>query len=242
MVTTNIRLITFDLDDTLWDPRPALEAGEIAQSLYLRSRFPSLELNKVPSKLLSNIRQSLLVEQPELAHRISLFRESFIKRLLQSQGVPDNESKVAANEAFAAFLAHRHEVAIFANAEEALTSLSRRYKIGALTNGNADVRKTGIGKYFNFAWRAEEYGVSKPDPAFFQTAFAQVGVEPHEVIHVGDCHQNDVFGAAEAGAKAIWFKPEGGTSDIASKVVKRLSDLPDAIEQIVSLAECNQLR
>ena len=137
--------------------------------------------------------------------------------------MPDNESKVAANEAFAAFLSHRHEVAIFANAEEALTSLSRRYKIGALTNGNADVRKTGIGKYFNFAWRAEEYGVSKPDPAFFQTAFAQVGVEPHEVIHVGDCHQNDVFGAAEAGAKAIWFKPEGGTSDIASKVVKKLS-------------------
>ena len=48
-------------------------------------------------------------------------------------------------------------------------------------------------KYFDFAWRAEEFGVSKPDPAFFHAAFAQVGVTPEEVIHVGDCHHNDVL-------------------------------------------------
>ena len=88
------------------------------------------------------------MKQPELIHKISLFRETFIKRLLQSQGVPEDESTIAASEAFAAFLSHRHEVSLFANAEEVLTRLRQRYQIGALTNGNADVRKTEIGQVF----------------------------------------------------------------------------------------------
>ena len=38
-MTAAIRLITFDLDDTLWDARPALEAGEAAQRSYLNTRY-----------------------------------------------------------------------------------------------------------------------------------------------------------------------------------------------------------
>ena len=43
-----IKLITFDLDDTLWDVRPALEAAEAAQWSYLKARFPSLALAATP--------------------------------------------------------------------------------------------------------------------------------------------------------------------------------------------------
>ena len=129
-----IRLITFDLDATVWDARPALEAGEAAQRSYLSTRFPSLSLDIVSPELLSNVRQALLQEQPELVHKISLFRETFIKRLLQSQGVPDDESTIAASEAFAAFLSHRHKVSLFADAESVLTCLHQHYQIGALTN------------------------------------------------------------------------------------------------------------
>jgi len=239
-VTTAIRLITFDLDDTLWNARPALEAGEAAQMSYLRNRFPSLALDTVPQELLSNVRQSLLHEQPELVHKISLFRETFIKRLLQSQGVPEDESTIAASEAFIAFLSHRHEVSLFANAGSVLTCLRQRYQIGALTNGNADVRKTEIGRHFDFAWRAEEFGFSKPDPTFFHAAFAQVGVTPEEVIHIGDCHHNDVDGAVTAGAKAIWLQPGGGVSDIASEVISQLSDLPAAVARVLGSKDRNK--
>ncbi len=241
-MTSIIRLITFDLDDTLWDARPALEAGEAAQRSYLSTRFPSLSLDIVSPEILSNVRQALLQEQPELVHKISLFRETFIKRLLQSQGVPDGESTIAASEAFAAFISHRNEVSLFAKAKPVLTYLRQRYQIGALTNGNADVRKTEIGELFDFAWRAEEFAVSKPDPAFFHAAFAEAGVTPEEVIHIGDCHHNDVNGAVAAGAKAIWLKPEGGVSDIASEVIPTLSDLPSAIDRAIGSAGCTKQR
>ena len=241
-MTANIRLITFDLDDTLWNARPALEAGEAAQTSYLSTRFPSLSLDKMSLETLSNVRRALLHEQPELTHKISLFRETFIKRLLQSQGVPDGESTIAASEAFDAFISRRHEVSLFANAKSVLTDLRKRFQIGALTNGNADVRKTEIGEHFDFAWRAEEFGVSKPHTAFFHAAFAHAGVTPEEVIHVGDCHHNDVDGAVAAGARAIWLKPEGGVSDIASEVIPNLSELPSAIERAIGSTGCTKKR
>jgi len=227
-----IRLITFDLDDTLWDVRPALEAAEGAQWSYLNARYPSLSLATTPAAQISELRRALLKEKPELIHHISLFRQSFIERLLQHHGISDDEAASAASEAFAAFLSRRHDVTLFADTQSVLTTLGREFTLGALTNGNADVRKTPIGSCFDYAWRAEEFGVSKPDPALFHKAFEQAGVSADQVIHIGDCHENDVSGAVAAGAKAIWFSPEGSVSEIASGVVQQLSDLPGAIKRL----------
>ena len=232
-MSSPIRLITFDLDDTLWDVRPALEAAEAAQWSYLNARFPSLALGATPPEQIANLRRSLLEDKPELMHHISLFRQSFIERLLQHHGVPGGEAESAASEAFTAFLSQRHKVVLFANAHSVLNTLGRQFQLGALTNGNADVRKTEIGSCFDYAWRAEEFGVSKPDPELFKRAFQAAGLTPQEVIHVGDCHDNDVSGAAHAGAQAIWYNPIGGSSAVANAVVRHLRDLPDAICDLV---------
>ena len=231
-MSTTIRLITFDLDDTLWDVRPALEAAEDAQWSYLNARYPSFALAATPREELSRLRQVLLAERPELIHRISLFRQAFIEQLLRHHGVPDEEAVSAASEAFAAFISRRHDVTLYPNAHSVLATLGGQFQLGALTNGNADVRQTPIGSYFDYAWRAEEFGISKPDPALFRKAFEQAGVSADQVIHVGDCHNNDVSGAILAGAKAIWFDPEGSASEIASGVVQRLCDLPNAIKRL----------
>ena len=236
-MSTTIRLITFDLDDTLWDVRPALEAAEAAQWSYLNARFPSLALAATPCEHVADLRRQLLEDKPELTHHISLFRQSFIERLLLHHGVPGGEAESAASEAFAAFLSQRHKVVLYDNAKSVLNTLGRQFQLGALTNGNADVRKTEIGSCFDYAWRAEEFGVSKPDPALFHRAFEKAGVSAGEVIHIGDCHDNDVSGAISAGAKAIWFTPDGGVSEIASGVVKELSDLPAAIERLTGHKE-----
>ena len=232
-MSSTIRLITFDLDDTLWDVRPALEAAEAAQWSYLNFRFPTLALAATPREQIADLRRKLLEDKPELMHHISLFRQSFIERLLLHHGVPGGEAESAASEAFAAFLSQRHEVVLYDNAQSVLNTLGRQFQLGALTNGNADVRKTEIGSCFDYAWRAEEFGVSKPDPALFHRVFKAAGVSAGEVIHIGDCHDNDVSGAISAGAKAIWFTPDGGVSEIASGMVKELSELPVAIEQLM---------
>ena len=237
-MTASVRLITFDLDDTLWDVKPALVAADAAQWRYLTARFPKEPLRELADQQAGTLRAEILAEQPILAHHISQFRETFIYRLLVRGGQSKTTAAEAASEAFAAFYAERHKVALFEDAATALSTLSQDYLLGALTNGNADVRKTPIASYFRYAWRAEEFGISKPDTLLFHRVFEQAGVAANEVIHVGDCHNNDVTGAVAAGAKAVWFSPNGGTSDIADAIVTRLADLPSAIE---ALARTNPL-
>ena len=144
-------------------------------------RYPTLSLATTPPSELAAIRQTLLSDRPELMHHISAFRQVFIDRLLQHHGVPSGESALAAGEAFNAFLSERHNVTVYEGAVSVLTALGEQYQLGALTNGNADVYKTPIGPCFDYAWRAEEFGVSKPDPALFHRAFAQAGMEASEV-------------------------------------------------------------
>ena len=233
-MTASVRLITFDLDDTLWDVKPALVAADAAQWQYLTARFPNAALRELAEQQAATLRAEILDEQPTLAHQISQFREVFIYRLLLRSGEVPTEAADAASEAFAAFYAERHKVALFEDASSALSTLSQDYLLGALTNGNADVRKTPIACYFRYAWRAEEFGISKPDTRLFHRVFEQAGVSANEVIHVGDCHNNDVAGAVAAGAKAVWFSPDGGNSDIADAIVTNLADLPSAIEALAS--------
>ena len=233
-MTGSVRLITFDLDDTLWDVKPALVAADAAQWQYLTARFPDVAIRELAEQQAAALRAEILAEQPTLAHQISQFREVFIYRLLLRSGQATTDAAEAASEAFAAFYAQRHKVTLFEDAATALSILSQDYLLGALTNGNADVRKTPIASYFSYAWRAEEFGISKPDTLLFHRVFEQAGVSANEVIHVGDCHDNDVAGAVAAGAQAVWFSPDGGTSDIADAIVTNLADLPNAIEALVT--------
>ena len=49
-MTVSVRLITFDLDDTLWDVKPALVAADAAQWRYLTARFPKEPLRDLRSE------------------------------------------------------------------------------------------------------------------------------------------------------------------------------------------------
>jgi HAD superfamily hydrolase (TIGR01549 family) len=51
-------------------------------------------------------------------------------------------------------------------------------------------------------------GIDKPDPRIFSHACVALGVENHELLHVGDAWQADVQGALSASAHAVWFDPE----------------------------------
>lgn len=51
-------------------------------------------------------------------------------------------------------------------------------------------------------------GAAKPDPAIFRTALAHGGVDPADVVHVGDLVSADVVGARSAGIVPIHLDPE----------------------------------
>ena len=226
-----IRVITFDLDDTLWDVRPALVKAEAAQNQWLRTNYPeTLALQQ--SGELTRLRQQVFDEQPELAHNISGFRRAVLQLLLTECGVPVDQAREAAGQAFAAFIARRNEVELFPQAVPVLTELATQYRLGSLTNGNADVAKTPLGRFFDFALKAEDVGAAKPEPALFQHAMRESGVTAGQMVHVGDSHDHDVTGAHRAGVRSIWLSAPGQESPLADGIINCLSELPDALRRL----------
>jgi putative hydrolase of the HAD superfamily len=223
----SITLVTFDLDDTLWHTAPVIQGAEMALRDWLASHAP--KLGHFPPERLFAIRQRLVAAEPDLAHRISHLRRQVLFIALQDAGYPGPEAQGLAGEAFEVFLEARHRVSFFPDAATTLEALAQRYTLGALTNGNADVRRLGVADYFSFALCAEDLGVGKPDPRPFEEALRRGGATAATAVHVGDNPHDDIAGAHQAGFRAVWYNParlpwEGGASPHGE--IAALSELP----------------
>lgn len=56
---------------------------------------------------------------------------------------------------------------------------------------------------------SSEVGWRKPSAGFYQALVAQTGVEPAEIVMIGDSWLNDVEGARQAGLQALWLDRRG---------------------------------
>lgn len=220
-----LRLITFDLDDTLWDVAPVLQAAEAGLLAWLAEHAP--RLGEEAGARLQHNRQWLLEQEPDLKGRISELRRRMLRHSLQQAGYAESEAAQLAEAAFGHFLAARQQVSLFPEVRPTLELLAGQFSLGVLTNGNADVECIGIAGYFRFAFSAEQLGVSKPDPRAFHAALQHAGVPAQAAVHIGDHPRDDIHGAQAAGMRAIWVNPQGKAWDGEGT--------PDA--QIASLAE-----
>lgn len=202
-----IKVITFDLDNTLWDVEPAILRAEDAQRQWLLKHRPGA-IDTLTHDELWGIKKRVWKAHPELAHSVTEMRLRFLEALQRSAGFDEEASTSGAREAFAVFLAERQNVELYSEALRVLAELAERFQLGALTNGNADVYKTDAGEYFDFAFLAEDIGASKPAPDMFHAALIRTGVRAEEVLHVGDNPEHDVIGALSVGMHAIWLNAE----------------------------------
>ncbi|MEY4862153.1 MAG: Flavin mononucleotide phosphatase YigB [Pseudomonadota bacterium] len=195
------RAITLDLDDTLWPVGPTLIAAEAELMQWLAANAPGAAAC-LTQEFRAATRKALLAEHPSRAHDMSFMRREGIRRALVHVG----EAPSLAEEAFEVFLAARQKVNCFEDVIPVLARWSQRYRLIALTNGNADVQRVGLGAYFHGSVDAASMGCAKPDPRIFVRACELAGVAAHEVLHVGDDPHLDVRGAVAAGLQAAWIR------------------------------------
>jgi putative hydrolase of the HAD superfamily len=151
------------------------------------------------------IRAEVNARHTDRAHDLSFLRLQSIRAGLQQAGDPVD----LAEAAFEVFFAERQRVDLFDDALPALGFWSAKYPIVALSNGNADVHRVGIGQYFHASVSAQSLGVAKPDLRIFVAGAAAAGVQPHEVLHIGDDAHADCVGALAAGMQVAWLNREG---------------------------------
>ena len=229
-----IKVLAFDLDDTLWDMRPTLIRAEQKLHAWLKSNCPRIRYDFVTMR---ELRSEILEQHPHLGTSISELRRRVIERALELSGYTSAESQTLSHQAFEVFLEARNQVLFFDGALEAVQQLASRYMLGTLTNGNADIQRLGLADYFSFSFSAEQVGAPKPAPNLFHAALSHTGARPEEMIYIGDHQEYDVDAAQKVGLRTIWINLNGqsyGGSNPPDEEISQLSDLPSAVGRIDS--------
>lgn len=198
---SKIRAITIDLDDTLWPIWPTIERAEKALHDWLNENAPMTAALFANPAALRDIRAEMTNSRPDLKHDMSALRRESIRMALYRAG----EDPLQAEAAFEVFFAERQRVDLFDDALPALEFLASRFPMVALSNGNADVHRIGLGHLFRASVHAREFGVGKPDPRIFHAAAGAVDILPDNVLHIGDDATLDALGALNAGMQAAWL-------------------------------------
>ncbi len=202
---SRIKAISLDLDDTLWPIWPVIARAELALQDWLRPHAPNTAVWLADAEQRLALRREVQASRPEIGHDLRTLRQELIRRALQRH----DEDTTLVEPAYEVFIAERMRVELYADARPALAWLAQRFPVVALSNGNADVQRIGLGEFFHAGFSAQEFGVGKPDARIFHAAAQAAGVLPQEVLHVGDDAALDVVGALDAGLQTVWVNRAG---------------------------------
>lgn len=225
-----IRCIAFDLDDTLWQCHPVIQRAEQRFYDWLKIVYPKI-CEKYSEEALIKHRIAYMRCHSKLHHDLTTLRKSWMKQLANEFNY--NYSRI--KEGFDVFWLARNEVTFFDGTLSVLENLAKRYSLGVITNGNADVHHIGIGHFFDFTLSSETAGVSKPHQDIFHQAINLSDFTIDETIYVGDDPKRDIIGAQQAGLKAIWFNPQQQKWPeklMPSAEIQHLSELEDKIKDL----------
>jgi putative hydrolase of the HAD superfamily len=191
------RVLSFDLDDTLWPVAPVIAAAEAELLAWLRQRCP----RAADVEAMRGLRAAVAAQFPERSHDLTFLRRHALVMQLQGAGYDEMHAEAA----FEVFFAARNRVSFYPDVHPALARLCKRHRLFALSNGNADLARCGIAHFFDGHITACDAGAAKPDARMFAALAARAGVGPAEVLHVGDDPLADVVGARAAGMQAVWL-------------------------------------
>jgi len=207
----SIRVVIFDLDDTLFDHSGAAAVGlaswlgQLGREVTpdLAAAWAEAEATHFPGFLSGRISHA---EQ----------RRRRLRDFLPILGHPvGDDDALDALYAQGYLPAYQGAWRAYPDAAPALTELrAEGIRTGVLTNG-ATVQQTaklaaiGLAELAGPIVTAEELGVAKPHAEAFATTCQRLGAAAHQVLYVGDNHTTDILGARAAGLAAVHLDRTG---------------------------------
>ncbi|NNJ71957.1 MAG: HAD-IA family hydrolase [Enterobacterales bacterium] len=220
------KVLSFDLDDTLYDNTPVIYSAFARLYQYLCDNYPNIKQHYVSvddfiaSAALSRDRYPNVVDFQEIRHR-------HIADCLTESGYRDYDIKAA----YHVFFEARQAVNLFPGVLPTLHELSQSFRLVGISNGNAEPRRIGLGTLLAEHFNPHSCGFAKPDPQMYEWVCNKLAIEPQQLVHIGDCLTNDVAAAQAAGCQAIWFNPkqkpfnDGPNIQRISQLIKLLPSL-----------------
>ena len=121
-----------------------------------------------------------------------------------------------------------------AKSREVLLQLKQQYPMVLVSNFYGNIatvlQEFKLDGIFDTIIESAMVGVRKPDPQIFTLGVEALGMQPDEVVVVGDSMDKDIIPAGKAGCHTVWFKGEGWTNDSvdespAGKVITDLTQI-----------------
>lgn len=224
--------LLLDMDDTILDFK---KAEEVALKKTLRSF--DLEPTEEVCARYSRINQGYW----EMLERKEITREKLkVQRfgdLFEEYGIEVDSALCA--QRYVANLSQGHF--FIPGAQEAVKSLSKKYKLYMVSNGATDVQlsrlaSAGIAEYFQQIFISQQVGVDKPDKLFFERCFAKIPeLDKAKTMIVGDSLTSDILGGRNAGIATCWVNAhkKPARADIpADYEIQALSQLEALLETL----------
>ena len=138
-----IKVIGFDLDDTLWDVMPVIKSAEKKLRNWVLSRIPEISYGLPEIK---QAREKILFNDPQIGFQFTKMRKAILKEIFESHLKDPKLAEKLSQEGIDIFLKARSQVKLFPGVERTLETLANQYELGVITNGNADIRSMKISK------------------------------------------------------------------------------------------------
>jgi len=200
----DVKVLSFDLDDTLWDCPPAIAGAEAALRDWFESNTPNV-MALYSLETLQQRRELAVQAQPEISTDVTLLRHKMIEGLLVDAGY----EATLADTAFDVFYKARSRVTLYPGTAEVLDALGKHYQLAVITNGNADLNLIGLADRFQHIQRASIENPPKPDSSMFRRCLEEFDIPANALAHIGDNAATDVGGGQSVGARTIWFNQAG---------------------------------
>lgn len=208
---SRLRLIFFDLDDTLYEYHgeavkaverealslltPFIPLPKIFESYglvkrkedeeYLEGKMPMKEFYNIPCRF-SRLLRLLSIDDERLSERMGKIYWERCEEIIKP----------------------------FPDTEFVLKELRKKYELGILTNGLTEQQKKrvlsiGLGEYFNYFFTSELTNADKPSTEYFDFVLNAIKYKSHECALVGDDPIKDIESANNAGMVSIWYNRKG---------------------------------
>jgi YjjG family noncanonical pyrimidine nucleotidase len=197
--------LLFDADGTLFDYDTA-EASALRNAFRIERLEFSAEIEAVYRQINKQVWQAF--ENGQISSqdlRVERFQQLFSQFKL-------NADPSAFSRLYLACLAQSSQ--LIDGAQELVFQLrAQGYHLAIVTNGIADVQRSrlaasALAGCFEGLFISEELGSAKPDPAFFEAVFQQLGhPEKSGVLVIGDSLSSDIRGGQAFQLDTCWYCP-----------------------------------
>lgn len=185
-----MKVIIFDLDDTLYDELTFVKSGFMEVSKFLHNKY-KLDQNKTYNFMINKLKQGRKNIFDDLLLQNKIYSKNLIKLCLS------------------VYRTHKPNIKLDSEVVFSLEKL-KNYSKYVLTDGNKIVQNNkivslGLKNYMNGIILTSNYGLknAKPSPYCFLKICKLENIEPENVLYIGDNPHKDFVGIKPFGFKTI---------------------------------------